>query len=128
MKLKPSLQKIIENEFLDYIPTRMEVTVTEGEPKSRINMSFHLDQIDWHYRHYLAKGKYSQTLRRVFWELKRPVDQMGHDADFQKNLHSIIQREIFTPIEKILLHNEIYEMLSRHDKAKKKIEKKINSI
>lgn len=126
MKLKQHPENIIDAQFLHYLPTRMDITVTESHSRERINMSFHLDQLDFHYRRYLSLT--DKTLHRVFWELRRPHEQMKYPINFSIKTWALVQSEIFNDIEKILMHNEMYEIMARHKLAKEKITQLIKTF
>ena len=101
--------QILKNEFLNYLPRRLEKALLSGiEDESEMNSLDDLDRIDFHYRRYLA-GR-CKTLHQVIRSFKRlPRNKYFEGITIMSMIGSIAEV------------NEFYELLYRHESAKRKL-------
>ncbi len=109
-------QAITDN-FLRYLPKRFEESIELHEGKDEKTLAHCVDMVDFHYRKYLSG--IHLTLHTVFCEVRILMNCRLYRPD--------IIPTVLLNAENVVLSNELYELMMRHDTAKVKILKLIAS-
>lgn len=110
------LRTLMQKKFIHFIPGYLETAVYADESNEVLLLTNGMDCFEFFLRHYTSGV--CKTLHRVLYELRR--------LKFCKGYCKTLVIAIMNRIEKDILQNELYELMPRLIKAKKKIEREIN--
>jgi len=123
------LKKALTDNFIKYVPDRLEAAVYIDAPNYILEASHHYDRMDYHYRKYLIGAH--KDLRYVY----NAIDDFAKmfpckctTADGSTFLHYFEGSGIKRLVDKIgaiLIEKELYELMERHNKATEKITRRI---
>lgn len=109
------LKELMYKNFVHYLPKYLDFAFVFELPHETKILFSGMDYFEFHYRHYLS-GMH-QTLHRVMLEFRYMKSSNGFDKEI---IFSILQ-----VIENDVLELELYELMPRHIKAKKRVLKEL---
>jgi len=110
------LRTLLQEKFIHFIPGYFETAVYTEENNEVLTLTNGMDCFEFFLRHYTSG--INKTLHRVMYDLRLLKSTKGYNKLL---VYTIVKR-----IERDILEAELYELMPRLIKAKKKIEREIN--
>ena len=114
-KTSRDLRNVLIHQFFNYMPNNLEHAVNNQFDEDSKTAYNHMDYVDFHYRRYLI-GQ-ANTMHRVLSEIR----QFMKLSNLRDSFKEMIIRKVMYRAEVIIMQNELYELMPRQLKARKKI-------
>jgi hypothetical protein len=112
------LRILLSNKFILNIPRCLEIAVQLEQSKEILEIADAMDYFEFHFRHYIAGV--TQTLHRVMHETRC--------FKSLKNIEPDLMDAILNCVESEILCLELYELMPRFLKAKKRVIKEMKLL
>lgn len=107
----PELKERMFNLFVHNIPKNLDFAIDNELSFESKNLSNAMDYFEFHYRHYLSGMHH--TMHRVMHELRYLKSSHAFDREIVVSILKLIENDI--------IEEELYELMPRHIKAKKRV-------